>query len=360
MAIKTQAELLALSGANFPDNNNQEITPQKHREWNTDAIDSMFVIAGRTMTIADYNTARTANNLVPGCNYRFSQINIPALGGNPFDVVVTALTNNTISEWGMIIASNTYLRCVVAQDMDTTDITIAEYQTATPDTASSFQGLAAAGAYFYWTEVPVQVENNTRFTIMHERIDSTNANTPLAHNIEAESVTNEKFIGFHPTDETGYEPTYFYPDNGNETFYGASFSDAINEVAFAYDIIGSQISDIANVKVNWQKVNTTIFGMVAFDAVFDPGALGKSHFDFILPHAGPAAASANVIASVIGHGHAIDTSSFQHVVLVSISGVSAGAGNPHGRCTLNLIGNHNNPIYVRVEFSFSYSIQPYL
>jgi len=360
MAIKTQSELLALSSANFPDNTTAEITPEKHREWNGDAIDSMFVIAGRTMTIANYNTARTGNNLVPGCNYRFSQINIPAMGGNPFDVVVTAITDSTISDWGMIVSSGSFIRAFVPQDMDEADIKVAEYQTTSPDTAASFQSLAAASSYFNWTEVPVLVENNTRFLIMHERVDSTNANTPLAHNIEAESITAQKFVGFHPTDSTGYEPTYFYPDNGNEIFYGPSFADAINEVGFATDLIGSQISDIANVKVNWQKVNTTIFGMVAFDAVFNLGSVGDPWFTFTLPHAGPGALSAQVIDSVIGHGHAIDTSGFNHVVLVSITGVSAGlTPHPHGRCTLNLIGTHNNPINVRVEFSFSYSIQPY-
>jgi len=360
MAIKTQSELLALSSANFPDNTTAEITPEKHREWNGDAIDSMFVIAGRTMTIADYNTARTGNNLVPGCNYRFSQINIPAMAGNPFDLIVTALTDSTISDWGFIVSSGSYIRAFVPQDILLVGIKVAELQTGSLNAAVDFKDLAADGRYYGWTEVPVEPTVSDNFPVVHERIATVDGTTVLNHNIEAESALNEKIIGFHPTDSTGYEPTYFYPDNGNQIFYGPSFADAINEVGFVTDIIGSQISDIANVRVNWHKVNTTIFGMVAFDAVFNLGSGGDPWVTFTLPHAGPGALSAQVIDSVIGHGHAIDTSTFNHVVLVSVTGVSSGLNpHPHGRCTLNLIGNHNNPINVRVEFSFSYSIQPY-
>lgn len=351
MAIKTKAALVTQSDNTFPDNTTGLIVPEEHREFNDDSLDTMFAIAGRTLTISAFNTLRTDNELVPGCNYRFSQINIPAMAGNPFDLIVTALTDSTILDWGIIVSSGSFIRAFVPQDIDTDLIKVAEIQTGSPDAIADFLPLAAAFRYYGWTEIPVVPTMSDNFPVIHERISTIDGFTVLNNNIEAEAVFNQKIVGFHAHDENlDYQPEYFFPDNGNEFRWGWRRQYLGEYSTLAIDS-PANVTNIDAIKGNWVKVNNTIMGMVSFICSVD-NFQSLPEITFNLPHFSPEENDSR--ESVIGHG-SVTYAAQDHTILMQVRG----ATDNKCRAIFHIQGNHDNELNeLNVCISFSYNILP--
>lgn len=364
MAIKTRAELETQSDNTFQDNNTGLIIPSNHRQWNDDLLETMFTgIAGRSVTKTEFEALVSNSKLVEGCRYQITDI----YDNLYLDSVlfVTAKTSNTLDPFGYLFSQNATIQFYV--QITTTSPIAYIFMTQMVDFSNSISSSALVQNLprFGFNPAICIPQNPQRYKTIDTLKKSLGANgdTAINHNVFASRYyanPNQPYdvpyvCGFFPidvqTNMVNYD--YFYEDNGTQSSWGNA--NAINGALGTLTI--DSIVKVAYPQVlqaNFQKVNHTIFGQIAFDAtlIFDSTA-ANPEFEFDLPFLGTL--NSNWHLTLIGNGTFYEEGT-NHIIMISL--YIPNPGYAKARAVFILIGNHSGNINGGGVINFSYSLDP--
>jgi hypothetical protein len=351
MAVKTKAELVTQSDNTFLDNTTGQIVPTNHRLWNDDVLDTMFTIAGISVTTSEFDDLVTNQQLVEGCVYKITDYLLAA--GN-YPIYVTAINQTEIYNQAYTYIHNSLNFLSIDPDATNAQVVFTIgmgnnlygelHEFIDNLVPSSFLG---KGGNFNFNTV----NGVGKYFQFEGKMAATFPDTILNHNIygsyeDGPSTPKNRLKGFLPEDLVN-QRKYFYPDHGNETTWGININNTFAGGTFSQLQIDNSLgfNTITNLYGNFQKVNDMIFGQIKFDANF--AAHMPPPIVFNLPFQ---SLNGN---SFMANGVGLDTSG-AHEFLLIYSGV--GMGGTMAQLDIRLIGNHIGNLDVKLCFSFSYSL----
>jgi hypothetical protein len=352
MAVKTKAELVTQSDNTFLDNTTGQIVPTNHRLWNDDVLDTMFgAIAGQIVTKAEFDDLVTNNLLIVNSIYTITPYQF-----GPFGTSINVIARSA-NEVGILGYCDAYDSCAILQsDVEANAVKIVKHHGTgilvnnLPDAVTSFLGadVYAKGAEFSFNNIS---DPTIPFLGYVGKTAYDTDNQPLNHSLYAQLTSKlHWYSGFF-----GFGNNKFYPNHGSQNTWGEDASQLTY-----YDTLrfiggdGVAAPSIVNLKGNFIKENTNVFGMISFLCDADFGAVDVPYIDFNLPHEGVVPYT----DTIIGHGQAITENGngrLAHVILTEI--VQIGVAKEL-RCYFKCLGNLNSPHSLKVSFSFSYSLEP--
>lgn len=362
MAIKTKSELQTQSDNTFLDNNTGQIIPVNHRAYNDDVLDTAFVIAGRAVTLNEYNDLRTAGDLIAGCRYSITGVTTPTLP-NITPIYVTADSTTTVEKVAFVYGGGGTRIELIIQSDDLSDVLIADAKVA----GGAYGNIDGFKAKIANNEV-VPVSNGTIANTAIDRYPRVIGRSAFTSNEQGVLITNNLEAQRGQLAQPQYGPAnidkgflaqvstnhYFYPDHGVQ-WAGASVwgrAGAINgsEGVLDFFLDGSNVGAVANIKGNFLKVNDTIMGQVQadFNLTFGSGIVKCS---FSLPHWENGGGHT---PTIIGHGTLF---SLNHQVNIDVR--ESFTFIDRADLIFNLVGNHNGVISARGCFTFSLNLFPY-
>lgn len=363
MAIKTQTELSTQSDNTFIDNTTGLIIPTNHRQWNDDVLDTMFGgIAGRSVTEAEFDDLVTNSQLVEGCRYQITDI----YDNLYLDSVlfVTAKTSNTLDDFGYLFAQNNTTQFYVQITTTSPIAYILMYQMCDYTMVSS-NALVQNLYKFGFNPAICVPQNPARYKSIDTLKKSLggNGNMAINHNVFASRLygnPNQPYdvpyvCGFFPIDSgtnmVNYD--YFYEDSGNQSSWGNANASNGALGTLTIDPILKVDSPVV-LQANFQKVNHTIFGQIAFDATLEyNNTAGYPEFEFDLPFLGTL--NSNWHLTLIGNGTYFEQGT-NHLIIPSLYIPNAGIAK--ARAIFILLGTHNGLINGGGIINFSYSLDP--
>jgi hypothetical protein len=342
MPIKTSAQLITQSNNTFADSPPANITPTNHREWNVDAVDTMFSIGGRVITTAQMQDIIDNEELVAGTQYFVADYPFPWLNSGTNPLIVTAASGSSLCNLAFWV-SDAYTRnlttCWIAADLSS--IALASWTGNGNNSYFNFSPYLtnlSQSDFFEGSEIMVQGNNAS---VMPYFIAQTNHFDPT-------QFYQQNVWGINPSSEkvmaTITDPSQMFvcPNNGTADSWGIDGLGVAKSIQY-YAV--TNITDIWGYQdSNFVKVNGTIHGTLRgyADASF---GTGDAIFDFLLPFP----ASSDIF--ITGHGHFSNAEG--HIVLLYVYGMTG--QNNRARVRMRLYGNHNDPITGDFFLTFAYS-----
>lgn len=361
MAIKTKSELQSQSDNTFLDNNTGQIIPVNHRAYNDDVLDTAFVIAGRAVTLNEYNDLRTAGDLITGCRYSITGVTTPTLP-TITPIYVTADSTTTVEKVAFVYEGGVRIELIIQSD-DLSDVLIADAKVG----GGAYANIDGFKAKIANNEV-VPVSNGTISNTAIIRYPRVIGRSAFASNEQGVLITNNLEAQRGQLAEPQFGTTnidkgflaqvstnhYFYPDHGFQTpsngFWGRANATTGGDGSLQFYLDGDNVNAVSQIKANFLKVNDTIIGQVQadFDLIFGNGFVKCS---FSLPHWENGGGHT---PTIIGHGTLFN---LNHQVNIDVR--ESFTFIERADLIFNLVGNHNGGLTARGCFSFSLNLFPY-
>jgi len=351
MAVKTKSELVTQSDNTFLDNTTGQIVPTNHRLWNDDVLDTMFGgIAGQRVNKDEFQNLVTNNLLIVNSIYTITNISFT---NNLFgDINVLAVSGNEV----MPFTFSPQLRFGICE-VDTINLVNAAKALKNfgkgfteSDLQSFFTSVISAGAFGHGAEFTMNTIGQvvSPYVSINGKLSVEATNYVCQHSLTAEiPTTNQLYKGFLPELGGINNRQFFYPDHGTQDTWGDY--GIVGGGLFGTLVVQPQspyLSNITDVRGNFQKVNNMILGQIHFQADYDVQA--SDIFDFALPFT--TASNGNLIVQ----GSAVPSGSNQYSFL--IRGIQIIGSNTDARCFLNIVGNHNGVVTIFADLTFSYTL----
>lgn len=361
MAIKTKSELQTQSDNTFLDNNTGLIEPVNHRAYNDDTLDTTFAIAGREVTLIDYNDLRSNGDLVVGCRYAVTGVTLPAAIGSQ-TLYVTANTTSSVETMGYVFSGIDRIELIIdASDLSSILLADAKSSGGAVGNITAWQSLISASAVAPISSASISNSAIPKYALVMGRtaFKSADYDQIVINNIDAQRSQvsqpqlgrvdiHKGFFAWVPNDY------YYYPDHGSQenngvSTWGRAGQNAGGDGQLQFFLDGSNVNDVTAIKGNFLKVNDVIMGQVQadFDLTFGNGLVKCS---FSLPHWGN---GGEHTSTIMGHGTLFDTN---HQINLDIW--QSFTFNDRADIIFRIVGNHSGNISGRGCFTFSLSVYP--